>query len=146
MSISQSLNNEYAAVCAFQEKARTEAAALKTAAEDLLASKKAEAIADSGTMKSLKEAAERITDDAGIPEIHTAVGEISTAVSLLPEEAKKGGTDLTSEIKAVSEAVEKTETALPVANEGAKAFNQKRRKIYNKVMADTMKIPETEVF
>ena len=35
MSISQSLNNEYAAVCAFQEKARTEAAALKTAAEDL---------------------------------------------------------------------------------------------------------------
>ena len=146
MSISQSLNNEYAAVCAFQEKARTEAAALKTAAEDLLASKKAEAIADSGTMKSLKEAAERITDDAGIPEIHTAVGEISTAVSLLPEEAKKGGTDLTSEIKAVSEAVEKTETALTVANEGAKAFNQKRRKIYNKVMADTMKIPETEVF
>ena len=139
MSISQSLNNEYAAVCAFQEKARTEAAALKTAAEDLLASKKAEAIADSGAMKSLKEAAERITDDAGIPEIHTAVGEISTAVSLLPEEAKKGGTDLTSEIKAVSEAV-------TVANEGAKAFNQKRRKIYNKVMADTMKIPETEVF
>ena len=146
MSISQSLNNEYAAVCAFQEKARTEAAALKTAAEDLLASKKAEAIADSGAMKSLKEAAERITDDAGIPEIHTAVGEISTAVSLLPEEAKKGGTDLTSEIKAVSEAAEKTETALTVANEGAKAFNQKRRKIYNKVMADTMKIPETEVF
>lgn len=146
MSLGQSLNNEYAAVCAFQEKARTEAAALKTAAEDLLASKKAEAIADSGAMKSLKEAAERITDDAGIPEIHTAVGEISTAVSLLPEEAKKGGTDLTSEIKAVSEAVEKTETALTVANEGAKAFNQKRRKIYNKVMADTMKIPETEVF
>ena len=42
--------------------------------------------------------------------------------------------------------MEKTETALTVANEGAKAFNQKRRKIYNKVMADTMKIPETEVF
>lgn len=146
MSISQSLNNEYAAAYAWQETARKEVSVLKTAAEDLLASKKAEAIADSGAMKSLKEAAERITDDAGIPEIHTAVGEISTAVSLLPEEAKKGGTDLTSEIKAVSEAVEKTETALTVANEGAKAFNQKRRKIYNKVMADTMKIPETEVF
>ena len=141
MSIGQSLNNEYAAVCAFQEKAMTEAAALKTASEDLLGSKNAEAISDSEAMKSLKDAAERISDAAEILELHAAVEEISAAVSLLPEEAKKGGTDLTSEIKAVSEAVEKTETALTVANEGAKAFNQKRRKFYNKVLADTMQIP-----
>lgn len=146
MSISQSLNNEYAAVCAFQEKAMTEAAAVKTASEDLLTSKNAETIADSEALKSLKDAAERMSDVKGVSELHTLIEEISSAVSLLSEEAKKGGVNLTSEIKAVSEAVEKTETALTVANEGAKAFNQKRRKIYYKVMADTMTIPEAETW
>ncbi len=142
MSIGQSLNNEYAAVCAFQEKAMTEAAAVKTASEDLLTSKNAETIADSEALKSLKDAAERMSDVKGVSELHTLIEEISSAVSLLPEEAKKGGANLTSEIKAVSEAVEKTETALTVANEGAKAFNLKRRKFYNKLLADTMQIPE----
>ena len=146
MSIGQSLNNEYAAVCAFQEKALTEAAALKTASEELLASKEAEAVGDSEALKSLKDAAERLSDPNGILELHTAVQDINAAVSLLSEEAKKGGTDLTSELKAVSEAAEKTETALTVANEGAKAFNQKRRKIYNKVLADTMRLPEIETW
>ena len=146
MSIGQSLNNEYAAVCAFQEKARTEAAALKTASEELLTSQNAEAIADSEEMKSLKDAAERLSDAAGILELHTAVEEISATVSLLPEEAKKVGTDLTSEINAVSDAAGKAEAALTVANEGAKAFNQKRGKIYNKVMADTMGLPEMETW
>ena len=46
----------FPAVCAFQEKARTEAVALKTAAEDLLASEKAEAILESDAVKSLKDA------------------------------------------------------------------------------------------
>ena len=142
MSIGQSLNNEYAAVCAFQEKAMTEAAAVKTASEDLLTSKNAETIADSEALKSLKDAAERMSDVKGVSELHTLIEEISSAVSLLPEEAKKGGANLTSEIKAVSEAVEKTQTALTVANEGAKAFNLKRRKFYNKLLADTMQIPE----
>ena len=142
MSIGQSLNNEYAAVCAFQEKAMTEAAAVKTASEDLLTSKNAETIADSEALKSLKDAAERMSDVKGVSELHTLIEEISSAVSLLSEEAKKGGVNLTSEIKAVSEAVEKTETALTVANEGAKAFNLKRRKFYNKLLADTMQIPE----
>ena len=124
----------------------TEAAAVKTASEDLLTSKNAETIADSEALKSLKDAAERMSDVKGVSELHTLIEEISSAVSLLPEEAKKGGANLTSEIKAVSEAVEKTETALTVANEGAKAFNLKRRKFYNKLLADTMQIPEIDTW
>lgn len=146
MSLGQSLSNEYAAVFAFQEKAFTEAAALKTAAEDLLASKNAEAIADSEGMKSLKDAAGHLSDAAGILELHAAVDEIVLAAALLPEEAKKGGTDLSSEIKAVYDAAKKTEAALTAANAGAEGFNQKRRKIYNKVLADTMGLSEIETW
>ena len=146
MSISQSLNNEYAAVCAFQEKARTEAAALKTAAEDLLASEKAEAILESDAVKSLKDAAERISDDAGMAELNTAVLDIKEAVSLLPDAAEKGKTDLTSEIRAVSEAAEKAESSLEAANVQAKAFNEKREMFYNKPFALTMGLSEIETF
>ena len=146
MSISQSLNNEYAAVCAFQEKARTEAAALKTAAEDLLASEKAEAILESDAVKSLKDAAERISDDAGMAELNTAVLDIKEAVSLLPDAAEKGKTDLTSEIRAVSEAAEKAESNLEAANVQAKAFNEKREMFYNKPFALTMGLSEIETF
>ena len=81
MSISQSLNNEYAAAYAWQETARKEVSVLKTAAEDFLASKKAEAILESDAVKSLKDAAERISDDAGMAELNTAVLDIKEAVS-----------------------------------------------------------------
>ena len=125
---------------------RQAVAVLFRAAEDLLASKNAEAIADSEGMKSLKDAAGHLSDAAGILELHAAVDEIVLAAALLPEEAKKGGTDLSSEIKAVYDAAKKTEAALTAANAGAEGFNQKRRKIYNKVLADTMGLSEIETW
>ena len=146
MSISQSLNNEYAAAYAWQETARKEVSVLKTAAEDFLASKKAEAILESDAMKSLKDAAERISDDAGMAELNTAVLDIKEAVSLLPDAAEKGKTDLTSEIRAVSEAAEKAESSLEAANVQAKAFNEKREMFYNKPFALTMGLSEIETF
>lgn len=146
MSISQSLNNEYAAAYAWQETARKEVSVLKTAAEDFLASKKAEAILESDAVKSLKDAAERISDDAGMAELNTAVLDIKEAVSLLPDAAEKGKTDLTSEIRAVSEAAEKAESNLEAANVQAKAFNEKRERVYNKPFALTMGLPEIETF
>ena len=146
MSISQSLNNEYAAAYAWQETARKEVSVLKTAAEDLLASEKAEAILESDAVKSLKDAAERISDDAGMAELNTAVLDIKEAVSLLPDAAEKGKTDLTSEIRAVSEAAEKAESSLEAANVQAKAFNEKREMFYNKPFALTMGLSEIETF
>ena len=146
MSISQSLNNEYAAAYAWQETARKEVSVLKTAAEEFLASKKAEAILESDAMKSLKDAAERISDDAGMAELNTAVLDIKEAVSLLPDAAEKGKTDLTSEIRAVSEAAEKAESSLEAANVQAKAFNEKREMFYNKPFALTMGLSEIETF
>lgn len=146
MSISQSLNNEYAAAYAWQETARKEVSVLKTAAEDFLASKKAEAILESDAVKSLKDAAERISDDAGMAELNTAVLDIKEAVSLLPDAAEKGKTDLTSEIRAVSEAAEKAESSLEAANVQAKAFNEKREMFYNKPFALTMGLSEIETF
>ena len=146
MSISQSLNNEYAAAYAWQETARKEVSVLKTAAEDLLASEKAEAILESDAVKSLKDAAERISDDAGMAELNTAVLDIREAVSLLPDAAEKGKTDLTSEIRAVSEAAEKAESSLEAANVQAKAFNEKREMFYNKPFALTMGLSEIETF
>ena len=146
MSISQSLNNEYAAAYAWQETARKEVSVLKTAAEDLLASEKAEAILESDAVKSLKDAAERISDDAGMAELNTAVLDIKEAVSRLPDAAEKGKTDLTSEIRAVSEAAEKAESSLEAANVQAKAFNEKREMFYNKPFALTMGLSEIETF
>ena len=146
MSISQSLNNEYAAAYAWQETARKEVSVLKTTAEDLLASEKAEAILESDAVKSLKDAAERISDDAGMAELNTAVLDIKEAVSLLPDAAEKGKTDLTSEIRAVSEAAEKAESSLEAANVQAKAFNEKREMFYNKPFALTMGLSEIETF
>ena len=146
MSISQSLNNEYAAAYAWQETARKEVSVLKTAAEDLLASEKAEAILESDAVKSLKDAAERISDDAGMAELNTAVLDLKEAVSLLPDAAEKGKTDLTSEIRAVSEAAEKAESSLEAANVQAKAFNEKREMFYNKPFALTMGLSEIETF
>lgn len=146
MSISQSLNNEYAAAYAWQETARKEVSVLKTAAENLLASEKAEAILESDAVKSLKDAAERISDDAGMAELNTAVLDIKEAVSLLPDAAEKGKTDLTSEIRAVSEAAEKAESSLEAANVQAKAFNEKREMFYNKPFALTMGLSEIETF
>ena len=146
MSISQSLNNEYAAAYAWQETARKEVSVLKTAAEDLLASEKAEAILESDAVKSLKDAAERISDDAGMAELNTAVLDIKEAVSLLPDAAEKGKTDLTSEIRAVSEAAEKAESSLEAANVQAKAVNEKREMFYNKPFALTMGLSEIETF
>ncbi len=146
MSISQSLNNEYAAAYAWQETARKEVSVLKTAAEDLLASEKAEAILESDAVKSLKDAAERISDDAGMAELNTAVLDIKEAVSLLPDAAEKGKTDLTSEIRAVSEAAEKAESSLEAANVQAKAFNEKREMFYYKPFALTMGLSEIETF
>lgn len=146
MSISQSLNDEYAAAYAWQETARKEVSVLKTAAENLLASEKAEAILESDAVKSLKDAAERISDDAGMAELNTAVLDIKEAVSLLPDAAEKGKTDLTSEIRAVSEAAEKAESSLEAANVQAKAFNEKREMFYNKPFALTMGLSEIETF
>ena len=146
MSISQSLNNEYAAAYAWQETARKEVSVLKTAAEDLLASEKEEEILESDAVKSLKDAAERISDDAGMAELNTAVLDIKEAVSLLPDAAEKGKTDLTSEIRAVSEAAEKAESSLEAANVQAKAFNEKREMFYNKPFALTMGLSEIETF
>ena len=146
MSISQSLNNEYAAAYAWQETARKEVSVLKTAAENLLASEKAEAILESDAVKSLKDAAERISDDAGMAELNTAVLDIKEAVSLLPDAAEKGKTDLTSEIRAVSEAAEKAESSLEAANVQAKAFNEKREMFYYKPFALTMGLSEIETF
>ena len=146
MSISQSLNNEYAAAYAWQETARKEVSVLKTAAEDFLASKKTEAILESDAVKSLKDAAERISDDAGMAELNTAVLDIKEAVSLLPDAAEKGKTDLTSEIRAVSEAAEKAESSLEAANVQAKAFNEKREMFYYKPFALTMGLSEIETF
>ena len=146
MSISQSLNNEYAAAYAWQETARKEVSVLKTTAGDLLASEKAEAILESDAVKSLKDAAERISDDAGMAELNTAVLDIKEAVSLLPDAAEKGKTDLTSEIRAVSEAAEKAESSLEAANVQAKAFNEKREMFYNKPFALTMGLSEIETF
>ena len=146
MSISQSLNNEYAAAYAWQETARKEVSVLKTAAENLLASEKAEAILESDAVKSLKDAAERISDDAGMAELNTAVLDIKEAVSRLPDAAEKGKTDLTSEIRAVSEAAEKAESSLEAANVQAKAFNEKREMFYNKPFALTMGLSEIETF
>ena len=146
MSISQSLNNEYAAAYAWQETARKEVSVLKTAAEDFLASKKAEAILESDAVKSLKDSAERISDDAGMAELNTAVLDIKEAVSRLPDAAEKGKTDLTSEIRAVSEAAEKAESNLEAANVQATAFNEKRGRVYNKPFALTMGLPEIETF
>ena len=146
MSISQSLNNEYAAAYAWQETARKEVSVLKTAAEDLLASEKAEAILESDAVKSLKDAAERISDDAGMAELNTAVLDIKEAVSLLPDAAEKGKTDLTSEIRAVSEAAEKAESSLEAANVQAKAYKKKREMFYNKPFALTMGLSEIETF
>lgn len=146
MSISQSLNNEYAAAYAWQETARKEVSVLKTTAEDLLASEKAEAILESDAVKSLKDAAERISDDAGMAELNTAVLDIKEAVSLLPDAAEKGKTDLTSEIRAVSEAAEKAESSLEAANVQAKAFNEKREMFYYKPFALTMGLSEIETF
>ncbi len=146
ISVSQSVSNQYTAVLAYQDTARTEAAALKTAADDLAASKKAEKIADSEEMKSLKEAAERISDSAGMPELHSAVEDINQAVSLLAGKAEKEGADLTAEIKTISDAAEKTEKALVVANAGAVGFNEMRGKLINKIFADTMGVPEIATF
>ena len=146
MSISQSLNNEYAAAYAWQETARKEVSVLKTTAEDLLASEKAEAILESDAVKSLKDAAERISDDAGMAELNTAVLDIKEAVSRLPDAAEKGKTDLTSEIRAVSEAAEKAESSLEAANVQAKAFNEKREMFYYKPFALTMGLSEIETF
>ena len=146
MSISQSLNNEYAAAYAWQETARKEVSVLKTAAENLLASEKAEAILESDAVKSLKDAAERISDDAGMAELNTAVLDIKEAVSRLPDAAEKGKTDLTSEIRAVSEAAEKAESSLEAANVQAKAFNEKREMFYYKPFALTMGLSEIETF
>ena len=79
-------------------------------------------------------------------ELNTAVLDIKEAVSRLPDAAEKGKTDLTSEIRAVSEAAEKAESSLEAANVQAKAFNEKREMFYNKPFALTMGLSEIETF
>lgn len=146
MSFNQSVNNEYAGACTWQETARTDAAALKTASEDLLNSQKTGTIADSGAVKAFKEASERISDDAGIPELYTAVLDLKEAVSLVTEEAERSSVDLASEIKTVSDAAEKTEKALVAANEAAKAFNEMCTKLPHKLFAETMGLSMMETW
>ena len=146
MSINQSLNNGYAAACSWQETARTEASALKTAAEEFISSEEASGIADSEAGKSMRDASGRITDDAGIPELYAAVGDLKEAVSLLRAETENGGTAAVSGIETVSAAAEKTEKALIAANEQAKAFNESRGKVLNRIFASTLGLPEMETF